>query len=311
MSPIWSRRSTCACSGSPTTRPSALQKHTCSQWLSTLRISTACARQTLKVGPSFRTCSQQWPGRSRMIPPRKCWPNRRSRSSNRRYISSIPGSGPPSSTTAGMAARCRRLRPGLVSRGRWSRNISPGPFLSSAIGCGKRSREASRMSPYQGKPFNQQLYSEAAAWLIEFRSGDIDVAGRKAFYDWLRTSPEHMRAYLELAAIWNEGSALDPAHSVADGGALETSEPETNVIALNTLHSERPRAIHDTDRSPPTRVSARRVGPKMLYLAASLLLAASAALQWYWHDVRGVYTTGVGEQHLITLSDGSVIELNA
>jgi len=167
------------------------------------------------------------------------------------------------------------------------------------------------MSPYQGKPFNQQLYSEAAAWLIEFRSGDIDVAGRKAFYDWLRTSPEHMRAYLELAAIWNEGSALDPAHSVADGGALETSEPETNVIALNTLHSERPRAIHDTDRSPPTRVSARRVGPKMLYLAASLLLAASAALQWYWHDVRGVYTTGVGEQHLITLSDGSVIELNA
>jgi hypothetical protein len=34
------------------------------------------------------------------------------------------------------------------------------------------------MSPYRDKPFNQQLYSEAAAWLIEFRSGDIDVAGR-------------------------------------------------------------------------------------------------------------------------------------
>ena len=167
------------------------------------------------------------------------------------------------------------------------------------------------MSPYKRKPFNQQLYDEAAAWLIEFRSGDIDGAGRKEFYDWLRTSPEHMRAYLELAAVWNEGSALDPAHAMLDGSQFETTEPETNVIALSMPHSERPHAVDHTDRSQPTRVSARLAGRKMLYLAASLLLAASAGLQWYWHEVRGVYTTGVGEQHRLTLSDGSVVELNA
>jgi transmembrane sensor len=167
------------------------------------------------------------------------------------------------------------------------------------------------MSPYRGKPFNQQLYSEAAAWLVEFRSGDIDVAGRKEFYDWLRTSPEHMRAYLELAAVWNEGGALDPAHSVLDGTLFDTIEPQTNVIALSTSRSESAHAIHHTDRSRLPRVSARLSGRKVLYLAASLLLAASAAIQWYWHELRGVYTTGVGEQHLITLGDGSVIELNA
>jgi transmembrane sensor len=121
-----------------------------------------------------------------------------------------------------------------------------------------------------------------------------------------------MRAYLELAAVWNEGSALDPGHTMPDGDALlETIEPETNVIALNTVHPERPHVIDDTDRSQPTRVRARLAGRKMLYLAASLLLAASAAIQWYWHEIRGVYTTGIGEQHLITLGDGSVIELNA
>jgi len=167
------------------------------------------------------------------------------------------------------------------------------------------------MSPYRGKPFNQQLYSEAATWLIEFRSGDIDVAGRKEFYDWLRTSPEHMRAYLELAAVWNEGSALDPAHSMLEGSLFETTEPETNVIALSTPHSERPHTIDHADRSQPTRVSARLAGRKILYLAASLLLAAAAGLQWYWHEIRGVYATGVGEQDRITLSDGSVVELNA
>jgi transmembrane sensor len=167
------------------------------------------------------------------------------------------------------------------------------------------------MIPYRGKPFNQQLYAEAADWLIEFRSGETDVAGRRAFYEWLRASPEHMRAYLELAAIWNQGSALDPAHSVPDGAPLETIGPETNVIALSASHSGRPHAIHDTERSQPNGLSARLAGRKVFYLAASLLLAASAALQWYWHEIRGVYTTGVGEQHLITLSDGSVIELNA
>jgi transmembrane sensor len=229
-----------------------------------------------------------------------------------RCISSNPGSVPRFSTTAGMAARCRRLRPDSGFHGRWSRNISPGPSLSSASGYGKRSREALLVSPYQRKPFNQQLYDEAAAWLIEFRSGDIDVAGRKEFYDWLRTSPEHMRAYLELAAVWNEGSALDPAHSVLDGNLFETTEPETNVIALSTLRPESPHhAIHEAPPSPPTWMSKRLAGRKVLYLAASLLLAASAGLLWYWHEVRGVYSTGVGEQHLISLSDGSVVELNA
>jgi transmembrane sensor len=167
------------------------------------------------------------------------------------------------------------------------------------------------MSPSPRKPFNQQLYSEAAAWLIEFRSADIDVAGRKEFYDWLRISPEHMRAYLELAAVWNEGSALDSSHAVLDGRLFETTEPRTNVIALSTLQPGSPHALHDTDRSRPARVSARLAGRKLLYLAASLLLAASAATQWYWHEIRGVYTTDVGEQHLITLGDGSVVELNA
>ena len=57
---------------------------------------------------------------------------------------------------------------------------------------------------------NIQIYSEAADWLVEFRSGDIDSAGRKEFYAWLCTSPEHMRAYLELAAAWNAETGRRP-----------------------------------------------------------------------------------------------------
>ena len=61
---------------------------------------------------------------------------------------------------------------------------------------------------------NAQISAEAAAWLVEFRTGDIDAAGRRQFDAWVRSSPEHLRAFLEMAAIWNEGSALDPRRDI-------------------------------------------------------------------------------------------------
>ena len=74
---------------------------------------------------------------------------------------------------------------------------------------------------------NSQIYTEASDWLIEFRAGDIDAAGRRSFHRWLQTSPEHMRAYLELAALWNEGAALD--------GCAPISDDQTTAFIKNGL----------------------------------------------------------------------------
>ena len=52
---------------------------------------------------------------------------------------------------------------------------------------------------------NTQIYEQASDWLVELRVGDIDVAARQRFDAWLRTSPEHIRAYLELSSIWEDG----------------------------------------------------------------------------------------------------------
>ena len=37
---------------------------------------------------------------------------------------------------------------------------------------------------------------EASMWFIEFRTGEVTVADRTRFYEWLRRSPEHIQAYL-------------------------------------------------------------------------------------------------------------------
>lgn len=57
---------------------------------------------------------------------------------------------------------------------------------------------------------NTQIYTEACEWFVECRAGTLDAVLRREFDRWLRRSPEHLSAYLEIAAIWNEGPSLDP-----------------------------------------------------------------------------------------------------
>jgi transmembrane sensor len=150
------------------------------------------------------------------------------------------------------------------------------------------------MEPTDRKKLNSQIYDEASDWFVEFRTGDVDTAGRKRFSTWLRTSPEHVRAYLELAAIWNEGPRLDPEHKF-DGPALA----EDNIVPLGISHSQ-------------PLASRAEGGGRLLGRVALAASIAVIAIGGVWkYTQRGVYSTDIGEQRSITLSDGSHIELNA
>lgn len=162
------------------------------------------------------------------------------------------------------------------------------------------------MTSRKHRHFNNQIYAEAADWLVELRSGDADGASHKQFSDWLRTSPEHMRAYLELAAIWTEGSNLDAGHELDD--ALLAEALPANVVALPQTH-----ALSRPAQKPAGSFRRWHDRYSRIAWAASFLIAMLGALSWYWYDtqVRGVYVTRVGEQYTVTLTDGSVVKLNA
>jgi transmembrane sensor len=190
------------------------------------------------------------------------------------------------------------------------------------------------------KALNAQIYLEASEWLIEFRSGDVDAKGRKEFYHWLRTSPEHMRAYLELAAIWNEGTALDSNRTFDDERLVADLQSETNVTSFQTrIPTQR---VHDVPLSSDSSRSNRENGaekelndshhahssvprgglirfsvahawrrkPRVVTLAASLVVVFLSLGVWYGY-ARENYSTSVGEDRILTLSDGSTIELNS
>lgn len=150
------------------------------------------------------------------------------------------------------------------------------------------------------KKLNTQIYSEASEWFVEFRTGDIKASDRGAFARWLRTSPEHVRAYLELAAIWNEGGRLDPDRQFDDETLVQAALTEGNVLPL-----ERRSTMESRSEVPGPAIA----GIRALAIAAAVIIAAIGVGVWLSIQ-RGVYATGIGEQRSITLADGSHIELN-
>lgn len=150
--------------------------------------------------------------------------------------------------------------------------------------------------------FNTQIYAEACEWFVECRAGDLDGGARAEFDRWLRKSPEHQSAYLEFAAIWNEGSNLDPSNRWnLDKLVAQAAEDTANVISLEGIRStsHSPRSIRP--------ITARR----SLFGVAASILVATAALVIYILTSSGFYATALGEQRSLALSDGSTVQLNA
>jgi transmembrane sensor len=154
----------------------------------------------------------------------------------------------------------------------------------------------------RGPRMNAQIYAEASEWFADFRDREPDAATRHDFDRWLRTSPEHLGAYLEIAALWNEGAALDTGRWSAERLIADARADLAKVIAL----SERPLTA-DPGR---TARSAKRMPAAAMVGLFSLVVIALAGV-WLLETGAPVYDTAVGEQRSVTLPDGSIVDLNS
>lgn len=150
---------------------------------------------------------------------------------------------------------------------------------------------------------NDQISHEAAEWLIEFRSGDIDAGGRRAFDAWLRASPEHIRAFIEMAALWQEGGAIDPRRQLDVEAIVDRAQSERNVAELAVVQLAA--APIDAGSTTSMRRRPARIAPWAI--AASLLVAvlAAALILRPGRPRPQTYTTDAGARRSILLPDGS------
>lgn len=161
------------------------------------------------------------------------------------------------------------------------------------------------MSDPKAPPLSSQIIQEAAGWFVEFNEGDLDRPNRQAFVDWLKVSPEHIRAYLQVSAHWEEAGAISPASipSIDALAALARESPAGNVVPIA-------RASLPADASPRAPIRIAR-SSRYRWAAGIAIAAIGVGAFLALQQERGLYTTDIGEQRSVRLADGSTVDLNA
>jgi transmembrane sensor len=149
---------------------------------------------------------------------------------------------------------------------------------------------------------NKQVIEEASNWFVDFRVGDTDAQHRQEFHEWLRRSPDHIQAYLDIAMTYAELPAPDIGGEIDVQALIDhaRSSAQTNIIAL-----ELPAPETHSGRRP------RASGPKRRVLAIAASVVLAIALGSWLYVERETYSTGVGEQRSVILADGSTVQLNS
>jgi len=168
---------------------------------------------------------------------------------------------------------------------------------------------------------NQQMLEEAAEWLVNQREGLIDAAGQQAFTAWLRRSPEHIQAYLEVAAVWTDVGSMASKEDIDIAELVAFGRSDDNVVPLGTggtspsindapADARRVVATQEQPEFTAAPRTLRTLRSRWLPIAACVVLVGVAT--GIWREVhQGLYSTDIGEQRSIALPDGSTIALNA
>src|SRR6266853_5030021 len=155
-------------------------------------------------------------------------------------------------------------------------------------------------------PEGRDIVAEASAWFAEFREGGVPAPVRALFDEWLRRSPEHIQAYLEVSAAWSELPTADPEGRI-DVTTLVVrarASADDNVVALGGRG----------ECASPPGVARGQIAPRrrsLPALAASISFAVVLLGLWFVALRADTYSTGIGEQRTVRLADGSTVELNA
>ena len=159
---------------------------------------------------------------------------------------------------------------------------------------------------------NKQIIEEAAEWFVEFSTGEPDRAAKQAFNAWLRQSPQHVRAYLELLPTWEDASLPQPGHNAGPLELIEWARQSENVVPWHSARDS-PALLESAATNRQTaRHSLRSRLPRIRRtMAACVALAVIGGFVFGSLAVQGeTYTTAIGEQRIVKLEDGSTVELN-
>lgn len=126
---------------------------------------------------------------------------------------------------------------------------------------------------------------EAAAWHARLGAPEVDGTTIKEFFAW-RAAPANAEAYRRVESVWKQSGTLQASPAI--------------------------QAVLDEAMSQGSARSRRGRGRVWAFGGLSAIGAALAlgGFAWWWTDARTLYATGVGEQRLVQLADGSSVRID-
>jgi transmembrane sensor len=120
--------------------------------------------------------------------------------------------------------------------------------------------------------------AEAAAWIVRLHGPHRTPKLETAFQHWLATSEENARQFERVTEVW------DTARNVPQGGITRLAQWKSAPSLL---------------------------GSRFIRAAAAVMVCALFGLVAYSRWAVDVYRTGIGEERLVRLTDGSRLTLNS
>ena len=160
---------------------------------------------------------------------------------------------------------------------------------------------------------NAQIMEEATSWFVDLNDEQVGYVGHEEFDAWLRRSPEHVRAFLQVSAFWEDAGTLAKRPGLDLDSLIASARAEYNVYPLERTASERMSdAVSPLEPMQEATAPLSRERRWGLAIAASVFLAiVGGATAWYSVYRVPAYTTAIGEQRTVVLEDGSTVELNS
>ena len=165
---------------------------------------------------------------------------------------------------------------------------------------------------------NRLILEEASEWFVDFRVGDVDEHSRERFDEWLRRSPEHIRAYMEIARTYVELPSGKLGGKIDVDSLIAYAHSGENVVPFNDAGNAPPKAPRPMSAETSNRGALRkrgrrtpRLGRRFLAAASGVLVLVIAGAVWWQVERFPSYATEIGERRSITLTDGSTVDLNA
>lgn len=154
-------------------------------------------------------------------------------------------------------------------------------------------------------PVRALIATQAQAWFVLHRAGELSAAQSQQFIDWLCESPMHAQEYVALAGFMQDLQQVAAQNSTPADLLIARARAEVDVDVVQPIFPAA--AIHITERTSPRPLRAQVWAALVAVMAMVTVLLAGG----WWFQERNHYQTAHAEQRSWRMPDGSTVHLNS